>query len=48
MVIDRVHHPQDVQEKIVKIIKQLGLSSFQSQPVQQDDVAVDDTEDDDE
>jgi hypothetical protein len=30
LVMDNIHHPQEVQEKIVKIIKQLGYSSFRS------------------
>ncbi len=30
LVMDNIHHPQDVQEKIVKTIKQLGYSSFRA------------------
>lgn len=28
LVMDKIHHPQDVQEKIVKVIKEYGSSSF--------------------
>ena len=45
MVIDRVHHPQDVQEKIVQIIKELNLASFQQRPATETDEA--EIEDDD-
>ncbi len=38
LVMDKIHHPQDVQEKIVKIIKEQGLTSyaFKGEDVAQD------------